>query len=77
MSDQFGFSHFCVEGDTQALAHFAMVETKKVQKTAAARVRAAAACIEETLTSLTAPLNNSFSGYSRLAALGGPSEAER
>jgi hypothetical protein len=48
-----------------------------VQKTAAARVRAAAECIEETLTSLTALLNNSLIDSPLLAASAGSSQAER
>jgi len=47
------------------------------KKTAAARVRAAAECIQETLTSLTALLNNSLIDCSLLVAPGGSSQAER
>ena len=46
------------------------------KKTAAARVRAAAECIEEPLTSLTAFLNNSFIDSPRLAVSGGSFQAE-
>ena len=47
------------------------------KKTAAARVRAAAECIEEALTSLTALLNNSLIDSPLLAAWGESSQAER
>ena len=47
------------------------------KKTAAARVRAAAECIQEALTSLTALLNNSLIDFLQLAASGGSSQAER
>ena len=47
------------------------------KKTAAARVRAAAECIQKALTSLTALLNNSLIDSLQLAALGGSSQAER
>ena len=47
------------------------------KKTAAARVRAAAECIEETLTSLTALPNNSLIDCSLPVAWGGSSQAER
>jgi len=46
-------------------------------KTAAARVRAAAECIQKALTSLTALLNNSLIDSLRLAVSGGSSQAER
>jgi hypothetical protein len=53
-------------------------DTATVQKTAAARVRAAAEfCIEETLTSLTTLLDDSLIDSRRLAALGGSSQPER
>jgi len=51
-------------------------EAATVQKTAAARVRAAAECIEEPLTSLTAFLNNSLIDSLRLAERDEPSQAE-
>jgi hypothetical protein len=47
------------------------------KRTAAAQVRAAAECIEETLTSLTALLNNRLIDSLQLAASGGSSQAER
>jgi hypothetical protein len=65
--------------DRPALAKLALCTAKRIRykKTAAARIRAAAECIEETLTSLTALLNNSLSDCSLLAARGGPSQAGR
>src|SRR5262245_45790413 len=53
------------------------LDLRPKNKTAAARIRAAADCIEEPLTSLTAFLNNSLSDCLRLAASGGSSQAER
>jgi len=46
-------------------------------KTAAARVRAAAECIQKALTSLTAPLNNSLIDSLQPEAWGGSFQAER
>src|SRR5262245_35763328 len=60
------------------LLGFHVVSTIRVpNKTAAARVRAAAGCIQEALTSLTAHLNNSLIDSLQLAASGGSSQAER
>jgi hypothetical protein len=60
------------------LLRFHVVLTIRVpNKTAAARVCAAAECIQKALTSLTALLNNSLIDSLQLAALGGSSQAER
>src|SRR5881392_4012359 len=52
-------------------------EALQYNKTAAARVRAAAECIEAALTSLTALLDNSLIDSPLLATRGGSSQAER